>query len=122
MQAKIQVVGASGFLFPKQAFRLALQIYKNGMLPFLSLLYDKLFVKLSLKFWGRPGVPAPTKNRRFLGLLNRCSSPQPRRATPFFQDRSSFWQAAAALASPLQSAPPERGDRESLLAQRNYWD
>ena len=54
MQAKIQVVGASCSLFPQQAFRLALQIYKNGMLPFLSLLYDKLFVKLSLKFWGRP--------------------------------------------------------------------
>ncbi len=33
MQAKIQVVGASCFLFPKQTFRLALQIYKNGMLP-----------------------------------------------------------------------------------------
>ncbi len=65
MQAKIQVVGASCFLFPKQTFRLALQIYKNGMLPFLSLLYDKLFVKLSLNFRGRHSGSAPTKNECF---------------------------------------------------------
>jgi hypothetical protein len=59
MQAKIYVVGASCSLFPKQAFRLTLQIYKNGMLPFLSLLYEGAshFCRNNFLWGGHPARP-----------------------------------------------------------------